>query len=492
MLFADALLALMAALVAGVQAYRLCRVNDRPHLGDAFTYLRVAREIRGQGRLFPALDFYYTGEREFLTLPPLLMALLAPLCGLPYRVLIQLPLILDLAIAWLIDLAGTTLLGLTDQQALLASLIFLLTPINAITGASLTPRSLGLLGFAALLFAYTGYLGDGRYGWLPVMALAVTFALLAQRMVTQIIVLLALPVAAAAAVLSVSGALWLIPAVAGGFAAAWAFTGGRYRAVIGDHLRRVLLHVRHGQQDRFTKEFGNPLQIVKANPWLLLAGAVLLPGHGVSQVWLPSALFLLGIVLLAVFWVFGNSVNHLFFGAPAAALLAAQQLPQTPSALAFGCAVALLCSWLIVREFRVIARRRLSAPWLDCMGYIAARGWRGRALVLPWVSFPPLVYYTNLVMVASGHGSKAITYDRMLIKTNMNDGAFMADFITANQVEYLLVETSCMPSGQPEALRSRLHVAESYRFGGVELLRLASSDTRPAGAPWKNRPAVAA
>ena len=55
-----------------------------------------------------------------------------------------------------------------------------------------------------------------------------------------------------------------------------------------------------------------------------------------------------------------------------------------------------------------------------------SRALQGRALVVPMVSFPPLIYYTPLVMVSSGHGSKAVTFDRMQIRHQLNAPGFLA------------------------------------------------------------------
>jgi hypothetical protein len=101
--------------------------------------------------------------------------------------------------------------------------------------------------------------------------------------------------------------------------------------VARDHLRRVLVHARIGQQQRLRREFGNPVQIVKANPWLLLLASACgrrPRRHGSMQAGLGWQRPLpLGMLVLAVVWVMGNSVNHVFFASPMVAWLLAATLP---------------------------------------------------------------------------------------------------------------------------------------------------------------------
>jgi hypothetical protein len=437
------------AIVIALQLFRVARVNNRPHSGDVFTYLRLADEIRRQRRLFPEMVFYHTGEREILQLPPLMMALLVPVAGLPYSVILSLAALLDVVIASIVVFAGVSVFDLAPWRAALAGAMFLLTPINMVTSASLTPRALGLLWFVIFVLGMTLYAGDPALLWLCVSALAVTLAFLSQRMVTQIILLLVPLIAGGFWLAGVPGYGQMVLAVAVGFIGALLLTMGGYWRVIADHLRRVVVHMKVGQQQRFRREFGNPRQIVKANPWLLILIASLIAGGRFSpDLWL-SAAFVAGMLLLAIVWVMGNSVNHMFFASPLIAWLTVAALPENMLWLAATVAVGVVSGVLVLREFRLRATTHIPEAWLNCFRFIREQGLQGRALLVPSVSFPPLIYYTPLVMVSAGHGSKAVTFDRMQIRHQLNAPGFLAGLVRDLDIRYVLVD---LKSTAPELL----------------------------------------
>lgn len=440
------LLAWLAAGVVFLQGWRIVRVNSRPQLGDAFTYLRTAREMRRQRRLFPELCFYHTGETERLQLPPLLMAALVPVAEWSYAAVLSVAAAVDLLTAILVGGAAHQLFGLEPWRAVLAALLFLLTPLNALMTASLTPRGLALLWFTAFVACMSGYVAGGSAGWMLAAGVAVALALLTQRMVTQILVLVT-PVVAAGFVLAGQPRYGhLLTALCLGFVLAWAVTGGRYGAVFSDHLRRVLLHARIGQQQRLRREFGSPVQVIKANPWLMLLAASLAVAGGAGLSWPPglelAAAYAAGMLVLAIVWVMGNSVNHVYFASPMVAWLLAATLPAGGVWLAAAAALGLVAVVIVWREFGVAVAGHLSTDWLECFAYIRQHRLQGRALVVPRVSFPPLVYYTPLVMVASGHGSKAMSFDRLTIRRQIGDPATLAALVQELGVRYVLLDRS--------------------------------------------------
>jgi hypothetical protein len=393
--------------------------------------------------------FYHTGEREILQLPPLMMALLVPVAGLPYSLVLSLAALLDVVIAGIVIFAGMTVFDLASWRAVLAGAIFLLTPINMATAASLTPRSLGLLWFVIFVLGMTLYISGPAVLWFGVSALAVALAFLSQRMVTQIILLL---------VPLIAGGFWfmgmpnygsMVPITASGFVGALLLSLGGYWRVITDHLRRVIVHMKVGQQQRFRREFGNPRHIVKANPWLLLLGVSLVAGGRIDPLLWLSAAFVAGMLLLAIVWVMGNSVNHMFFASPFIAWLIAAALPDGVVWLAAVVAVGIISGVLVLREYRLFSTTQIPLQWLSCFEFIRENGLEGRALVLPMVSFPPLIYYTPLVMISSGHGSKAVTFDRMQIRHQLGTPGFLARSVRDLDIRYLLVDLKSTP---PELL----------------------------------------
>lgn len=431
---------LLFAIVAALHVFRVVRVNNGPHSGDAFTYLRLAREIRRQRTLFPEMVFYHTGEREVLQLPPLMMALLVPVAGLPYSLALNIAALLDVVIAVIVVVAGMSVFDLEPWRAVLAGAIFLLTPINMVTAASLTPRALGLLWFVIFVLGATLHASDPGASWFVVSAVAVMLAFLSQRMVTQIILLLVPLVTAGLWVAGVSGYGSMPLAVAAGFAGALLLSLGGYWRVISDHMRRVIVHMKVGQQQRFRREFGNPRHIVKANPWLLLLIAALVAGGQPDPILWLSAAFVVGMLLLAIVWVMGNSVNHMYFASPFVAWLVVDVLPDGLAWYVTVAVTGLISGVLVFREYRMLSTTQVAPEWLRCFAFIRDNGLEGRALVVPMVSFPPLIYYTSLVMISSGHGSKAVTFDRMQIRRQLNVPGFLTRSVRDLGIRYLLVD----------------------------------------------------
>ncbi len=158
-----------------------------------------------------------------------------------------------------------------------------------------------------------------------------------------------------------------------------------------------------------------------------------------SELWL-SAAFVAGMLLLAIVWVMGNSVNHMFFASPFVAWPLVAALPEGIAWLAAIAAVGAVSGVLVFREFRLAATTHIPEAWLSCFRFIREQKLQGRALVVPAVSFPPLIYYTPLVMVSSGHGSKAVTFDRMQIRHQLQVPGFLTGLVRDLGLRYVLVD----------------------------------------------------
>jgi len=246
----------------------------------------------------------------------------------------------------------------------------------------------------------------------------------------------------------------------------------------------VLVHTKIGQQQRLRLEFGNPLQMVKASPWLLLLAAVLWATGAAGlppALWL-SAAFVVGALLLAVFWVMGNSVNHVYFAGPFVGLLLAASLPGEWPWLAAVALTGILCAGITGREFQVLRRQQMPEAWFRCFRFIRDQGLGGRALVLPQVGFAPLVYYSSLVLVASGHGVKALTFDRLTIKRGMAEPGFLASFAATNGVDYILLDRARASPAVAAVFAGdgQRHFREIHADDGLALFRVS---TPPGAAP---------
>ena len=435
-------IALLLFFIVSLLILRLKNINNKPLWGDGFTYLRTARQIAETGTLPDTLDFYRLGNKQgdLFTLPPLLMLLLVPFHRMDYRVLANIPYSIDLLIAIAIYFFSHSLLGATYLQATTASLIYLLSPINTFTQTQITPRQLGALFLLLFASFYSLYIQRDNLVYLYFCPFWVCFLLLSQRMVTQILFLGAPFIAIFLAFIDPKFSIIFILCLAGGFLLALLLTAGRYKIIIYDHFRRVHQHAKHGDQSTFRKNFGNPFHIFKANPWIILL-CLLLTIYGIPDLYMIVPLgYLAAAMLLSVVWVFGNSVNHVYFASPFAALFLSPYLfvnyPETFLMLTF----ATGCFFLIYREYTAIAKHQIHQHWLDCFDWINRKGLDGSALVLPGIACPPLVYYTNLKLISAGHGSQAMEFNRLFLGKNSSNPQFIKKFVNDADIAFILLQ----------------------------------------------------
>ena len=438
----------LSLFILAVHTYRIVRVNNKPLWGDAFTYLRIAREIARCRCIPDRLSFFRIGKDEVdrFTLPPLLMLLLAPFSRLPYRVMIQTSFLFDLLIAVMCFLTARLILHCTATQAAFASLIYLLTPITCFTTTSLTPRPLGLLFFLLFSVSVAFCLETGSWSAFFLAVASVTFLLLSQRMVVQIVFLVSPLVVGFLEISSHTGAVILFSIVLG-ITGALLLTKGRYFVIIVDHFRRVLVHVRFGDQAAFKKKLGNPLEIIKANPWLLLLPLLLWQHGAFDYLSLIMLGYTMGVLILAEFWVFGNGINHIYFASPLVALLLVKNLQIGTEIAALMLCIGTASFYLVLRRYRVVAdRRAISQDWLDCFAFINASRLEGTIMVVPSVACSPIVYYTGLNLLSSGHGSNAMVFNRLHLRKRMLDKGFIQKVVQDNGIDYILVETDKLPA----------------------------------------------
>jgi hypothetical protein len=125
--------------------------------------------------------------------------------------------------------------------------------MNARTCAFITPRSLGLLCFLFFLIWICEYFSTKSLLAMVLSVSSMALLLLAQRMVTQIIVIVTPLLVLFCWVIVGVDLLPVLYVVGGGFLLAFLLTGGKYKLVIKDHVIRLLLHARHGDQTHYRK-----------------------------------------------------------------------------------------------------------------------------------------------------------------------------------------------------------------------------------------------
>lgn len=437
-----------AILAIIIVAYRIRYVTNRPAWGDAFTYLRVAKEIAKHKRIPSHLSFYWTGadNGDRFTLPPLLMILLSPFSNLPYKLIIHFSFVFDLLISITVYLAAYHIFHCTVLQALLASLICLITPMNCVTSASLTPRPLGLFLFLLFCIFLTLFQTHGNILFFLLSSISIALLLLSQRMITQIVLIVTPTIVICFYMFFHLDLFFIIFSIIVGILIAMLLTWGGYIRIISDHFNRIKLHAKHGDQTKFKKRFGNPLQIIKANPWMFFLIIFLSPDRPLDASLYMIIGYIIGIIVLAEIWILGNGANHIYFSAPLVALALSDNLFSSALMNFSLFVVGLICFFIIIREYKTFGQKHINQYWLECFDFINKNNMSGRIMVLPNISCPPLIYYTQLDLIAAGHGSNAMAFNRLILQKNMSDIRFLSDFIRKNKVNYLLVDTRNYPN----------------------------------------------
>ncbi len=440
------ILCILLFLSVAVLVLRVVRVTNRPIWDDGFTYIRTARQI-AESRAWPdTLDFYCVSNRQGdrFTLPPLLMFLLVPFHKMDYKHFSNIPYLLDILIALSIFFFSQILLSTTVWQAAAGSFVYLLSPIIAFTQTKLTPRQLGSLFLLLFASFFSLYHQRGDTYFLILCIFCVCLLLLSQRMATQVLFIGAPFTGAFLYIITPKLGLYFFICILAGILLAFILTGGRYGIVIHDHFLRILQHARYGDQSTFRKKFGNPIQVVKANPWVIyLAFLVMIHGFSVTHITVPVG-YLVTAMLLSILWVFGNSVNHVYFTSPFAALLLCQYLLKDYFETFFMLAIALCCFYMIYREYTAISKQHINEQWLECFDSIRKKNLNGYILVLPSIACPPLVYYTDLRLISAGHGSQAMEFNRIFLRENCSDPEFVRKFANEAGVSYILLHKERM------------------------------------------------
>jgi len=434
-------------IVVIIQVYRIRNLRA-PRLGDAFTYLRIAKEISKFRKIPRYLHFYSTGRNkpDKFTLPPLLMIILSLFADTEYKKLINISFVMDCLISAAIFVILFFSLQISSVNAALGSFIYLLSPINCTTSVSLTPRPLGLFFFLLFCIFVARYAESGLIVLFIFSCFCITGLLLAQRMVAQIVFIVSPILVLLSYFFLNTIPLFILSSVLLGGLIALLVTKGRYKEILSDHFNRIRIHFQFGDQNKFSKKFGNPLRIVKANPWLLL---VLLPLFDSSIPITPETYilfgYLFGIILLAEFWFLGNGINHIYFAAPLIAIILGSYNFQNFFSQLLIIIISVGCGVIVIREFANMKKQYIGKDWFACFEYINTHQMKGYVIVLPSISFSPVAYYTSLNLISAGHGSTAMTFNRLYLKNNIHDHKLLSRFLNEIKPDFILLEKSKFP-----------------------------------------------
>ncbi len=461
-----------------IQYYRVRFLTRVPLWGDTFTYLRIAREIALHKKIPSELDFFSrgNGQLDTFSLPPLLMLLLAPFSRLPYKFLIHFSTIVDIIIACVIATAAHLVFHCSISASIVATLIYLLTPKNCTTSLVLTPRPLGLLSLLLFVVSVSVYFQTGRIIYFALSTVSVSMLLLSQRMATQILFIITPFLILFYCFVQPIEAMYIGTSVFIGILITLIVTRGHYSIIIGDHVRRIFLHAKYGDQNTFRKSVGDPRRLVKENPWLLYTLLFLFePQPLVDPSMWPIISYLIGIVILSIVWIFGNSINHIYFSSPFVALCIVKMFPIGFMEAILLIVLGLLSFTKIMRVYKVTKGRSINGDWLKCFEYIKEKALNGTVMVLPNISCPPIIYFTDLILISAGHGSGAMSFNRLFLQKNLLSQRFLKNFIIKSEVDYLLVDKEKFPIDSILGLNANGLVSAEVIFDNSQLCLLGMS-----------------
>jgi len=316
---------------------------------DAQFHLLAASRFR-KGHPPKVLGKFLVGDSY--THPPLLHFLLSIFPeNLRPKTLFMLGAVSDYGIALLTYFLG--LQYMIEPYALVAALIYSVTPASYLQSISESARSLGALwyGLTIVLLPQKGILEM----ILTAGATALTF--LTHKMATQTLLFTCLLISP---FLYASNNLFLLPLLFG-LVLSLLITKGGYVRILRDHAGYIGFHLKYGSWDKGKKRPGNPKWLVKLQPYfyipligLIFYSQIFLGEVLMISVWYSSTLALFFI------WLWGDGYRYLAYSAVPAAILTAYAIFTSESVLL--AVPALIASAVFIGKNMQTYRRRLVLP----------------------------------------------------------------------------------------------------------------------------------
>jgi len=308
------ILELLAILVIAL-LLRLIPARASGYFGsDAFYHLLVARKARELGRL-PEKDPGLVPEMTRVY-PPLLHAILYPFKGVGERfALVALSPLLDVLMMLALYFIGDEI-GVGEPLWPVA--LYAVSPLNIVDAASLNARPLANLALALVFLSSYLYWQNGDLFYLMAAATCGAAVLLSNKMAVQVFVPCAIAVSVVALLNPPHRGAMLLLSSLGAFGVATVVTlGGYLRRTLPDHMKFIRVHLAHGDYGEAKRVLPSPLRLMKANPISVFApflGLFWLYDVGANDLMLFLVVWALPVLLLAQFWIWGDSWRYLQFG----------------------------------------------------------------------------------------------------------------------------------------------------------------------------------
>jgi hypothetical protein len=408
---------------------------------DSFYHLQVIREIRKNKLKLPEEIDAYSVSGAY-TYPPLLHYIFAILPEKYEMVLYRyFSAIVDTIQCVLVYGIGWVLFG--RNAALISTVIYAVIPKNIGMTSSFNPRPLGNLFVSCSVVALLLYVHTGMWMFVVLSVILNSLVLHSHKLSTQFLFFLSVVLSLCFGVKK--GILGLMPigTLLLGFLFAIIISKGHYMVVLKDHIRFLRFHFKSGNFSG-KKIMGNPLNILKYNPWLFLLVFLVVKSNVFVSL---NAILLVCVatsVFLYFFWVWGDSSRYLEYASLPSAILCGGLLDNNIDAInsiLFG-VIVVMCIVAVCAYWKK-ANFVVDENFVKCLKYFTTISEKEKVLCLHVDGNYIAAYFSNQQIIGGEANFKGLKYNLEELfpgtfKENLSE--FMAkihpDYICCNRVVY--------------------------------------------------------
>lgn len=406
---------------------------------DGLFHLLCAKEIKENKGLFQYHQRFFPGKKVEYTYPPLLHIILSFFVGkIPDKYLLLWPIIMNFLVS-LSVFAACLIMEYPVYNSLIVSSLFLIIPSNIRGAISITPRHLGILFFFLSFLFGSLAVQQKSIGYYCASIFSLSLLLISHRMGAQLAVICSTACIVFLIVQDLFYAVWGVLWLSGGYLLAVVLSRGHYNKVLKDHIKRLKLHFTFGPQTGNQKRLGNPLEIVRQNPFVLFLTYIIIFHMDIIKVTPNSLLWIasFGIVLTSLFWVWGSGERHIIFFAPFIPVLLLDSRFQDYPVL-FICSL-LLCGIFVGTYLRTMYGKDLiPQETIEAFSILNNQNESDIVLITPRISSPAFVYSADKRIFAYPHDAGAMEFNRLAVRYRIDDIDYMANLINRNKVDTIL------------------------------------------------------
>jgi len=370
---------------------------------DSFYHLTAARQIWNEKKIPSSLNsFLIKGTYSY---PPLLHFLLAPIVGKNKKSL-------ALIISPIFDILSAILIyyviqsNFNTEVALISSVLFLFIPFTVIESMSLTPRSIGSFFIIAYYFLVSFTIVENIIFELILASICVAVVLLSHKMATQSLIFSGLFLTLAYVLIDVETSIFVITTLILGSILSFIISKGYYRKVFRGHKAMLLYHFKHGNYFG-EKKFGNPIQIIKLWPWLILLIIAIFLDNFYHLYNDENLLFLLiwGLFFigLSIVWRYGDNYRYLVYAMAPISIVFANIILQLQELTIIFIGISLFLSFARIGLFIRKQRKNplISTDLHNCFKYIVNQDKITSIACIPSTINYPAAFYTHKKILAA-------------------------------------------------------------------------------------------